>query len=226
MKNETRRILMDGTPVSDKETAHASERLKRIRDFLGFTQREMAQELGVVHGAVGLWESGQRSIPGPVLVLMDLYEKELGIGESKGRAEDLTRLEKSWFTRGLKVSSLGAEYAARYLWSHLRGLFDKRGVSAIQLRTHQALSLKIADSFGKLKGLPMKLGADGQLHEFSGAGFAHTRLRIVANRHQAAQIIRHCRHHRPGIGPNTRPGVSQVVAAAVCRGKSGPGPSR
>lgn len=51
-----------------------SIRLKRLREKLGLSQRELAKELGVTPGAVALWETGARSLSGPVTRLIDLYE--------------------------------------------------------------------------------------------------------------------------------------------------------
>ena len=41
------------------------------------TQRELAQEFGVTHVAIGHWERGLRTIPGSVLKLLDIYERDL-----------------------------------------------------------------------------------------------------------------------------------------------------
>lgn len=65
---------------------HAAARLRRLLAALGFSQREMAAELRVAHGAVGLWESGARPIPGPVLKLMELFEEELGLAGASAKS--------------------------------------------------------------------------------------------------------------------------------------------
>ena len=52
-------------------------RLMKLREALGFSQREMAKEFGVTQGAIGLWERGERPITGPILKLMDIYEIRL-----------------------------------------------------------------------------------------------------------------------------------------------------
>lgn len=51
-----------------------AQRLKRLRTSLDLTQRELAREFGVAPNAVTQWELGDRTIPGPVLRLMDIYE--------------------------------------------------------------------------------------------------------------------------------------------------------
>ena len=37
----------------------------------------MADEFGVTHAAVGWWEREERTIPGPVLKLIDIYEAKI-----------------------------------------------------------------------------------------------------------------------------------------------------
>lgn len=54
-------------------------RLKRLREFLGYSQRELAQEFQVTSGAVAHWESGLRAIPGPVEKLISIYEESLNL---------------------------------------------------------------------------------------------------------------------------------------------------
>ena len=58
-------------------------RLIKLREALGFSQREMAKEFGVTQGAIGLWERSERPITGPILKLMDIYETRLAKEESK-----------------------------------------------------------------------------------------------------------------------------------------------
>lgn len=63
--------------TSKKATATSSEiasRLSSLRQKMGLTQREFAKEFGVTAGAVAHWESGKRSIPGPVIKLIEIYE--------------------------------------------------------------------------------------------------------------------------------------------------------
>ncbi len=143
---------------SMKNNENHAARLKLLRESMGFSQRDMAGELGVVHGTIGLWESAQRTIPGPVLILMDLYERELGLRKVMPD-HDLGSLESSWFSRSLKISGVATETGARYIWNHLKILFSPKVTSnEIQKRTTEAMALRIADTLGKLKGLPMKLG--------------------------------------------------------------------
>ena len=53
-----------------------SERLKKLRKALGYTQRDLAKEFMVSNGSIALWENGDRTIPGAVLKLIEIYEKK------------------------------------------------------------------------------------------------------------------------------------------------------
>lgn len=66
--------------VEESETARRKEglRLKNLRQHMNMTVRELAQEFNVAHSSISHWENGEHSIPGPVLKLMDIYERNLG----------------------------------------------------------------------------------------------------------------------------------------------------
>lgn len=51
-----------------------AQKLKRLRAALEMTQRELAKEFRVAPGAIAQWETGDRTIPGPVLLLIEIYE--------------------------------------------------------------------------------------------------------------------------------------------------------
>ena len=53
-----------------------AERLKRLRVNRKWSQRDLAEEFKVSPGTIALWEQGDRSIPGPVIKLMEIYEKK------------------------------------------------------------------------------------------------------------------------------------------------------
>jgi DNA-binding transcriptional regulator YiaG len=59
-------------PVSSRKPE--SQRLLKLREKLGLTQREMAEEFNTTAGAVALWETGDRTMAGPVLRLIEIYE--------------------------------------------------------------------------------------------------------------------------------------------------------
>ena len=70
-----------GIPKSTRQKE--ASRLTTLREALNLTQREMADEFRVTHGAIGLWERGERTIPGPVLKLIEMYEEKLQAGSKK-----------------------------------------------------------------------------------------------------------------------------------------------
>lgn len=54
-----------------------AERLSKVREALGVSRAELAKEFKVTPQALGMWERGERTIPGPVLKLMDIYEQKV-----------------------------------------------------------------------------------------------------------------------------------------------------
>ena len=60
--------------------AKEAEKLKKLRSALDMTQRDLAKEFWVSPGAIALWEIGDRTIPGPVLKLIEIYESRLQKG--------------------------------------------------------------------------------------------------------------------------------------------------
>src|SRR5690349_20657108 len=63
-----------------------AERLRGLRAAMGVSQRELADEFHVAAGAIAQWESGARTVPGPVLRLLELYESELEPGPRRPRS--------------------------------------------------------------------------------------------------------------------------------------------
>jgi DNA-binding transcriptional regulator YiaG len=55
------------------EKDSASEALVELRKKLGWPQARLAKEWKVHPGTISLWEVGSRSIPGPVLRLIEIY---------------------------------------------------------------------------------------------------------------------------------------------------------
>jgi len=111
--------------------------LLRVRQALGFSQRDMAQELGVTHGAIGLWESRARPLPGPVLKLIALFEEQLGIDGDRGDNErPLERLRTSWASRTMGLSRTAAQVAAQIAVGAMsRALVDDEHATAIRRRS-------------------------------------------------------------------------------------------
>jgi transcriptional regulator with XRE-family HTH domain len=63
---------------SNSSKEKESKRLRDLREVLGMTTRELAEEFMVSQTAITLWENGDRTIPGSVLKLLDIYEKKKG----------------------------------------------------------------------------------------------------------------------------------------------------
>lgn len=59
-------------PVLSRKTE--AQRLLRLRQKFGLTQRELAQEFKSTPSAIALWETGDRTMSGPVLRLIEIYE--------------------------------------------------------------------------------------------------------------------------------------------------------
>ncbi len=53
-----------------------SERLKVLRESMGWSMSELARRFGVSHSAVSQWESGESQMSGPALKLLEMFEKK------------------------------------------------------------------------------------------------------------------------------------------------------
>jgi transcriptional regulator with XRE-family HTH domain len=81
----------------DRRILKASERIKNLRQVLGFSQRELAKEFDVSPAAVALWENGSRPVPGPVRKLLDLYESSVEPPKPDPALKDeAKKMAKSW----------------------------------------------------------------------------------------------------------------------------------
>ncbi len=132
------------------ERAPEGQRLLALREQLGMTQRELATEFNVTAGAVAQWESGERTVPGPVLKLLELYELELQPDRGQERGPG-PALPTGWLRRN------GGAALASALWLALRPLLSFEE-SALAARTRLALARRFVRLFSELKGLSMKLG--------------------------------------------------------------------
>jgi predicted unusual protein kinase regulating ubiquinone biosynthesis (AarF/ABC1/UbiB family)/DNA-binding transcriptional regulator YiaG len=131
-------------------------RLKRLRSVLGLSQRELAAEFRVTHGAVAAWESGKQAPPGPVVKLLDLYEEEIGIGADDG---GIVRLKTSMLSRGAALSRAAATAFTQSMAAWLeRMLAADEHRNAISERAHAAIARNLVATLGDLKGLALKVG--------------------------------------------------------------------
>ncbi len=61
--------------VTKAQKKEEALRMRKVREKMGLTQAQLAEKLRVVPSAVNQWESGNRTIPGPVMVLVEMFEK-------------------------------------------------------------------------------------------------------------------------------------------------------
>lgn len=59
------------------DRSKTAQKLRRLRQALGYNQREMAVEFKVSPGTIALWELEERSIPGPAQVLIEIFQERL-----------------------------------------------------------------------------------------------------------------------------------------------------
>jgi predicted unusual protein kinase regulating ubiquinone biosynthesis (AarF/ABC1/UbiB family) len=108
------------------------------------SQRELAAAFQVSHVAIGQWESGKKTIPGPVLQLMALYERELEEAQPVSRGS-------TWLETTTNLGILSGSLMAQTLFasapsSSIRGwlrdqLFEKYVAMASRTR---GMTLKYA----------------------------------------------------------------------------------
>ena len=51
-----------------------AQRLKKFREKHGLTVRDLAREFNCAASAISQWENDERTVPGPVLKLLAIYE--------------------------------------------------------------------------------------------------------------------------------------------------------
>jgi predicted unusual protein kinase regulating ubiquinone biosynthesis (AarF/ABC1/UbiB family) len=138
-----------------------------VRECLGLSQRDLAAELDVAHGAVGLWESGARPVPGPVLRLLSLYEQDLGLA-SESDARPLEALPVSRLARSAKLSRTAAGVAARATVAAFGRMFvNRERARVLSAGAHAAIAARMADALGEMKGLAMKIGQSASYLDFA-----------------------------------------------------------
>lgn len=59
-----------------KQPGKISERLKILRETMGWSQSELARQFGVSSAAVNRWESGEIAMSGTALKLLEIFERK------------------------------------------------------------------------------------------------------------------------------------------------------
>jgi predicted unusual protein kinase regulating ubiquinone biosynthesis (AarF/ABC1/UbiB family)/DNA-binding XRE family transcriptional regulator len=117
-------------------------RLASLREALGMSQRELAAEFQVSRVAVGQWEAGKKTVPGPVLQLMALYERDLKeTSFSRGSA---------WLEKTTDLGILGGSFVAQLL-------FASAPPSSIRARLRDQLFEKCVAMASRSRGITLKL---------------------------------------------------------------------
>src|SRR5690348_15601597 len=94
---------MKKSSTSSSHSMQAAIRLKKLREQLGFSQRELSKEFKVTPGAIALWESGKRPIPGPILLLIDIFEQEVRPADKSNTSEELMQISHELSNRVLSI---------------------------------------------------------------------------------------------------------------------------
>ncbi len=155
---------------SKSSNLSGAERIKRLRQHLNFSLRELAEEFQVTHGAVALWESGERPIQGPVLRLLEIYEQDLGLkneGTSSG-FEEIDQIVTSRFGRGLAISQFASKAFSYWLVHLIKSRVQtNKNYSSFKKKSFIKMTDDLVKRLSEMKGLPMKLGQTLSYHNFS-----------------------------------------------------------
>lgn len=139
-------------------------RLKKLREFLGYSQRELANEFQVTSGAIAHWESGARPIPGPVVRLIDIYEESLSLRASPESTitEEALEASREFFKstiQALKEDHLILEEETKkHLHKAIESFFgDAFGKDRVRGKVKLAIARQILKSFEGSRGLSIKV---------------------------------------------------------------------
>jgi len=149
---------------------HPAERLVLLREILGLSQREMAKEFQVSPGAIALWETGSRAIPGPVLKLIEVYEKSLPVtarNDSSLKVENLlAELREVLSTK----NSAEVQEALELIKNGVDTFFDdSSAINNLSGRLKLILVQRLLKSLKNSKGLSTKIA---QLASFMEMGIS------------------------------------------------------
>lgn len=150
-------------------------RLKKLRDYLDYSQRDLADEFQVTCGAIAQWESGKRPVPGPIVKLLEIYEANIQTlsksqtyisSESVDHSRELlSTIIQSLKTEGITVSSENISSIS----SLVKNYFSDVGHSdPVSEKLKVAIARQIIKSFDGSRGLAIKVA---QIAVFVDGGF-------------------------------------------------------
>lgn len=145
------------------ERSDISQRLINLRQSLGLSQRDMANEFNVSASALAMWEKKSRPIPGIVARMIEIYEEALNDEIALRKHSTIIRhLCTTWSDRLLCVVARGARVQERQeIKSQLEhSLFHvlTKELSPIKVRRNIQISIlnRIMTTVSRSRGLPMK----------------------------------------------------------------------
>lgn len=149
-------------PSSSNCTLSDAQRLVSLRNRLGLSQRELAKEFGVTHGAVALWESGERALSGPAHKLLEFYEESLGLKQNFRLAKNPKEFEQipsSVFSRHFKIAKGSVNALVQTTLDSLKNVLNRTPPqNSFQQKIQINLVKQLVTSMGELKGIAMKVG--------------------------------------------------------------------
>lgn len=150
-------------------------RLKKLRDYLDYSQRDLAEEFQVTCGAIAQWESGKRPVPGPIVKLLEIYEANIQTlnrsqsyisSESVDHSRELlSTIIQSLKTEGISVSSENMSSITSLMKNYFSGNGNSDPVSQ---KLKIAIARQIIKSFDGSRGLAIKVA---QIAAFVDGGF-------------------------------------------------------
>lgn len=135
-----------------------ANRIKKLRLALGLSQRELAEKFKVRHTAISQWESGARKLSGPVVVLLEMLEKQLETDRQESRAT-LKKIQSNAILRTLDASKTLTTAAVQSGGTTLVGLINQfESGQALERKMWEEVANNLVSKLGEFKGLYMKLG--------------------------------------------------------------------
>jgi len=145
-------------PMTNSSHVHPAERLVLLRQTLGLSQRELAKEFQVTPGAIALWETGTRGVPGPVLKLIDLYEKSLPTVCKKTFESETDTLLKDFKSTLPIKSDAEVEEVFDQIKNSMSAYFeDSESFNSLSSQLKRILIHRLLKSLKTSKGISIKL---------------------------------------------------------------------